>query len=247
MSNSKALVDNLKRRLRADKITYRELARRLRLSEPTVKRDLSRGTFSLARLDRMCEVLGVSLGDLLQPPGDFVPLTQLSSEQEQALVTQPKLLLVTYLVVNDWKFQEIVSTFQVSENELVSMLLKLERLGIAEFRPPHRMRKLTARNFTWRKDGPVHKFFLERVVPEFFAGRFDGVTDELRFIGGTLSAETLRQFKAGIERLANDFEQLARSDARLPLEERNGCSAILAVRAWEFSEFTRLRRTPRKR
>ena len=247
MSNSKALVDNLKRRLRADKITYRELARRLRLSEPTVKRDLSRGTFSLARLDRMCEVLGVSLGDLLQPPGDFVPLTQLSSEQEQALVTQPKLLLVTYLVVNDWKFQEIVTTFQVSENELVSMLLRLERLGIAEFRPPHRMRKLTARNFTWRKDGPVHKFFLERVVPEFFAGRFDGATDELRFIGGTLSAETLRQFKAGIERLANDFEQLARSDARLPLEERNGCSAILAVRSWEFSEFTRLRRAPRKR
>jgi transcriptional regulator with XRE-family HTH domain len=247
MSNSKALVDNLKRRLRADKITYRELARRLRLSEPTVKRDLSRGTFSLARLDRMCEVLGVTLGDLLQPPGDFVPLTQLSSEQEQALVTQPKLLLVTYLVVNDWKFQEIVATFQVSENELVSMLLKLERLGIAEFRPPHRMRKLTARNFTWRKDGPVHKFFLERVVPEFFTGRFDGATDELRFIGGTLSAETLRQFKAGIERLANDFEQLARSDARLPLEERNGCSAILAVRHWEFSEFTRLRRMPKKR
>jgi transcriptional regulator with XRE-family HTH domain len=247
MSNSKALVDNLKRRLRADKITYRELARRLRLSEPTVKRDLSRGTFSLARLDRMCEVLGVTLGDLLQPPGDFVPLTQLSSEQEQALVTQPKLLLVTYLVVNDWKFQEIVATFQVSENELVSMLLKLERLGIAEFRPPHRMRKLTARNFTWRKDGPVHKFFLERVVPEFFTGRFDGANDELRFIGGTLSAETLRQFKAGIERLANDFEQLARSDARLPLEERNGCSAILAVRHWEFSEFTRLRRMPKKR
>jgi transcriptional regulator with XRE-family HTH domain len=247
MSNSKTLVDNLKRRLRADKITYRELARRLRLSEPTVKRDLSRGTFSLARLDRMCEVLGVSLGDLLQPPGDFVPLTQLSSEQEQALVTQPKLLLVTYLVVNDWKFQEIVTTFQVSENELVSLLLRLERLGIAEFRPPHRMRKLTARNFTWRKDGPVHKFFLERVVPEFFAGRFDGATDELRFIGGTLAAETLRQFKAGIERLANDFEQLARSDARLPLEERNGCSAILGVRSWEFSEFTRLRRAPRKR
>jgi transcriptional regulator with XRE-family HTH domain len=247
MSNSKALVDNLKRRLRADKITYRELARRLRLSEPTVKRDLSRGTFSLTRLDDMCEVLGVTLGDLLQPPGEFVPLTQLSSDQEQALVTQPKLLLVTYLVVNDWKFQEIVATFQVSENELVSMLLKLERLGIAEFRPPHRMRKLTARNFTWRKDGPVHKFFLERVVPEFFTGRFDGPNDELRFIGGTLSPETLRQFKAGIDRLANDFEQLARSDARLPLEERNGCSAILAVRAWEFSEFTRLRRTPRRR
>jgi len=50
------------------------------------------------------------------------------------------------------------------------------------------------------------------------------------------------RFKAGIDRLAAEFEELAHNDARRPLAERDGCSAILALRAWEFSEFTKLRR-----
>jgi transcriptional regulator with XRE-family HTH domain len=231
--------------MRGEHITYRDMARKIGISEPTVKRDLSRGAFTLQRLEEYCHALNVTLGELLQPPSRSSLLTELSAEQEQALVSNPKLLVATYLIVNDWKFGEIVSTFNIGDSELINLLLKLEKLGIAEFQPPQRMRKLTARNFSWRKDGPVHQYFLKRFVPEFFAGDFNDTSDELRVINGTLSAESLRQFRAGIDRLAAEFEQLAHHDARLPLEDRSGCSAILALRAWEFSEFTRLRRAPR--
>jgi transcriptional regulator with XRE-family HTH domain len=245
MSDIKMVIRNLKARMRAEHMTYRQLAGKVGLSEPTIKRDLSRGAFTLQRLEQFCEALNVTLSELLQPPARSVLLTELSAEQEQALVSNPKLLVTTYLIVNDWKFSEIIATFRITDNELVGILLKLERLGIAEYRPPQRMRKLTARNFSWRKDGPIQMFFLKRVVPEFFDDSFEGASDELRFINGTLSQESLRQFRAGIDRLAAEFEQLAHHDARLPLDDRNGCSAILALRAWEFSEFTRLRRTPR--
>jgi hypothetical protein len=87
-----------------------------------------------------------------------------------------------------------------------------------------------------------HKFFVHRFVPEYFQSSFEGHGDALRFVGGTLSPESLAQFKGSLERLAAEFEELARHDARLALERRNGCSAVLAVRSWEFSEFTRLRR-----
>lgn len=245
MSDIKTVIRNLKSRMRSEHITYRDMARKLGVSEPTVKRDLSRGAFTLQRLEEYCNALNVTLGELLQPPSRSSLLTEFSPEQEQALVSNPKLLVTTYLIVNDWKFSEIVSTFNISDNELIGILLKLEKLGIAEFHPPQRMRKLTARNFSWRKDGPVHQYFLKRFVPEFFSGAFDEPNDELRVINGTLSADSLRQFRAGIDRLAAEFEQLAHHDARLPLEDRGGCSAILALRAWEFSEFTRLRRAPR--
>jgi len=172
-------------------------------------------------------------------------VTELSESQERALISDPKVLLITYLLVNDWKFQDIVTAFDLDENEYVNILLRLDQLKIIEYRPPHRVRKLTARNFSWRRDGPVHKFFLTRFVPEYFQSAFDGAGDDLRFVGGTLSPESLVQFKASLERLAAEFEVLARNDARLPLARRNGCSALLAVRAWEFSEFTRLRRKPR--
>jgi transcriptional regulator with XRE-family HTH domain len=242
MANSKTLINNLKAALKSRGVTYRELAGRLKVSEPTVKRDLSRGVFTLQRLDQICDVVGIDLEELVHPSTPGAPLTQLSDEQERAIVSRPKLLLVAYLTANDWRFPEIVSTFQIGESELIDILLKLERLGIAEFKPPNRIRKLTARNFSWRKDGPVHEFFLKRVVPEFFGGGFDGVGDELRFFGGLLTAESLMKFKAGIDRLAMEFEELAHKDARRPLAERDSCSAILSLRSWEFSEFSKLRR-----
>jgi transcriptional regulator with XRE-family HTH domain len=237
------LLRAIKLTLRTRGLTYRKLAELLSVSEATVKRDLSKGQFSLKRLDQICGALGVTLNDLMQPPEGQELVTQLSEAQEIALISQPKYFVVTYLLVNDWKFKEITEAFRMDENELIEILLRLDQLRIIEYRPPHRVRKLTARNFAWRKDGPVQKFFVTRFVPEFFQSTFERPGDAFRFVAGTLSSGSLSQFKASLERLAVEFEELARVDARLPLTDRDGCSAILAIRAWEFSEFTRLRRT----
>ena len=243
MSAAISIIQAIRAALRQRRMTYRELAAAIGVSEPTVKRDLSRGDFSLSRLDRICDVLELSLADLAQDPASGSGLlTQLSAQQERALVRDPRLLVVTYLLVNEWKWHEVTSTFQLDDNALVSVLLRLDELGIIDFRPPRRIRRLTARNFSWRKDGPVHEFFLNRVAPEFLRSHFDAPTDELRFIGGMLSGISLTQMKAAVVRLAQEFEEYARRDARLALEAKNGCSMLLAMRQWEFSEFTRLRR-----
>jgi DNA-binding Xre family transcriptional regulator len=242
MSATAALLSGIKAELRSRKLTYRGLADSIGVSEATVKRDLSRGNFSLRRLDQICASLNLTLSELTQPREDLELVTQMTEAQEVALTNHPKILLVTYLLLNDWKFHDIISAFQMDENELIDILLRLDRLKIIEYRPPHAMRKLTSRNFTWRKDGPVHNFFVNRFAPEFFRSAFAGAGDAFRFVAGTLAAESLAQFKASLERLAIEFEELARHDARLPLARRNGCSAILTVRSWEFSEFTRLRR-----
>ena len=242
MGTSATLLQSIRATLRTRGMTYRQLAIALGLSEPTVKRDLSRGDFSLSRLDAICTALEVSLVDLLQTPPTKNQLTQLSEAQERALVRNPQLLLVTYLLVNDWKWAEITATFDFDDNTLTSALLKLDTLRIVNFRPPRRVGKLTARNFAWRKDGPVHEFFLARVAPEFLRARFDGPLDELRLIGGMLSAASRAHVKAAIEHVAQEFEDLAHRDARLPLEAKDGCTALFAFRQWEFSEFTRLRR-----
>jgi DNA-binding Xre family transcriptional regulator len=242
LSVTHTFLRGIKAALRMQRMTYRELAVAIGVSEATIKRDLSRGQFSLARLDQICEALQLSVHDLSQPPQGPEVLTQLTEAQEVALVSDPKVLVVTYLVVNGWRFEEIVSTFRMDENVLVSILLQLDQLKIIEYRPPHRIRKLTARNFTWRTDGPVHEFFVTRFAPEFLRSTFEGSGDAFRFAGGRLSAESLARFKGSIERLASEFEELARNDARMPHGNNSACSAILAVRSWEFSEFTRLRR-----
>jgi DNA-binding Xre family transcriptional regulator len=244
MRATAVLVSGIKARLSANGISYKELAAQIGVSEPTVKRDLSRGKFTLQRLDQICEVLGVEVHDLIMPLTN-APLTELSEEQELALVGNPKLLLVTYLVVNDWKFNEIVSTFRIDENDLVSLVLKMDKLRIVDFRPPTRMRKLTARNFSWRKDGPVHEYFIRKVIPEFFNARFDAPGDEFRFMGGMLAPSSMLRLQSAIRRVTAEFEQLHHQDAKLPLDDRHGCTVILAMSSWEFSEFSKLRRTAR--
>lgn len=224
-------------------MTYRELADALGLSEPTIKRDFSRGDFSLSRLDAICAVLELSLAEIVQGAGTGQAIqTQLSEQQERALVRDPRLLLLTYLLVNDWKLGDITSSFALDENAVVALLLRLDELKIVSYRPPSRVKKLTARNFSWRNDGPVQEFFLTRVAPEFLRGRFEEPSDELRFIGGTLSAASLARLKLSMAQFVEEFESLARQDSKLPLAVRDGCSALLALRKWEFSEFTRLRR-----
>ncbi len=243
MNASGLIVQSIRAVLKQRGMTYRELGHALGVSEPTVKRDLSRRDFSLSRLDKICDVLKVSVADLAQGTAkSSSPLSQLSKQQEQALVRDPRLLVVTYLLANDWKAADIVSTFQLDENALVTIFLRLDELQIIDFRPPSRIKRLTARNFSWRRDGPVHQFFLTRVAPEFLGAAFDAPTDELHFVGGTLSAASLARMKMAIAQLVEEFEELARQDCRLPMEIRDGCSALLALRKWEFSEFTQLRR-----
>lgn len=242
MARSAAIIQGLRATLRQRGMTYRQLAEAIGVSEPTVKRDLGRGDFPLSRLDRICDALDVSLADLIEGGAPTPALTELGEHQERALVRERKLLLVTYLLVNDWSLDEISATFALDENALVDVLLRLDTLGIIDYRPPRRVRKLTARNFSWRKDGPVQAFFVGRIAPEFLGGPFDAPGDDLHFLGGTLSAISRTRIQAAMERLVREFEQLARQDARLPLAQRDGCSALIAFRRWEFSDFTRLRR-----
>ncbi|HUG71867.1 MAG TPA: helix-turn-helix transcriptional regulator [Steroidobacteraceae bacterium] len=246
MTASLQLVQGIKSHLRKEGITYSDLAVRVGVSVPTIKRDLSRSNFSLKRLDLICETLGLEVADLLRPPEPNA-LTMLADAQEEALIADPRLLLVTYLILNEWKFEQIIDAFRIELNQLVSLLLRLDQLRIIHYQPPKRVRKLTARNFAWRKDGPVHRYFISRVVPEFFDAAFDSPGDEFRFMGGALSQASLMRFQASLVRLASEFEQLAQHDSRLPLERRGGCSAVLALRSWEFSEFGKLRRARKPR
>jgi transcriptional regulator with XRE-family HTH domain len=243
MSTATTIIEAIKRQLRAQGVTYQALARRLKLSEPTVKRDLARGDFSLSRLEEICNILGVTIADLANDePVRDLRITQFTDKQERALTADPKLVLLTYLLVNRWRLEDITEAMEFSDNDLTRLLLSLDELGIVRFRPPRGVQILTARNFAWRKEGPLHEFFLQRVVPEYFRMRFDGGGDEFYFVVGSLSPASRARFKSALNRITAEFEELARHDARLPMAERDGCTAILALRDWQFSEFTRFRR-----
>jgi DNA-binding Xre family transcriptional regulator len=64
MAQSAALVEVLKRELRARGVKYADLARHLRLSEASVKRMFSRHDFTLSRLDEICRCAKIDFSEL---------------------------------------------------------------------------------------------------------------------------------------------------------------------------------------
>jgi transcriptional regulator with XRE-family HTH domain len=243
MAQVALLVDQLKRYLRGQGVTYASLARRLRLSESSVKRSFSRQSFTIERLEQICNLVGLEISDLVELMNrERNYLTELTAEQERTLVQEPKLLLLAYLLVTGWQVEQVVANFRIDEPEASQLLIRLHRARIIELLPLNRVKLLTARDFTWRKDGPIQRFFAEQVQAEFLASQFAGQNERLRFVGGTLSRTSLTQMQQAIDRIAREFNELSRRDSSLPLAERHGCSAVFAIRPWEFSMFQDLRR-----
>jgi transcriptional regulator with XRE-family HTH domain len=237
------LIEELKRFLKSQGITYAALARRVDLSESSIKRMLAKQSLSLRRLEQICNAVGIEISDLtdlLNERREY--LTELSPQQEEALLADPKLLLMTYLLINGWPLPAITEHFDVDEREAERLLIRLHRARIIELLPMNRVRLLTARNFAWRHDGPVQKFVTQQVQSEFLDASFAGAGERFRFVGGMLSKAGLAQMQQSIDRIAREFDELARRDAALPLSERHGCGAVFAIRPWEFSVFARLRR-----
>ncbi|HET7306385.1 MAG TPA: helix-turn-helix transcriptional regulator [Gammaproteobacteria bacterium] len=244
MAQAARLIATLKSALRMRGMTYADVARALNLSEASIKRCFARGTFTLDRLERICALIDLQISDLVELDNEAKPtFTSLTPEQEVALLQDDKLLLITFLVLNRWRFEDIVKAHRISEHEAIRLLSRLDRLGMIDLLPGNRIRLRTAHNFSWRKDGPVQRFFEREVLPDFLASRFAGPREDLKFAGGLLSRRSLEAFRQGIERLAREFNELVEADAALPLKERFSCGALLAIRPWVFSHFARLERS----
>lgn len=243
MALSVELVDALKRCLRGQGITYRELAVRLKLSEAAVKRMFSQRAMSLQRLEQVCDALDVGLAELSAEAARGRPaMANLSEAQEQALVDEPRLLLTLFLSINRWRQDDVLAHFDFTIAQWTAMLVRLDRLGIIELMPGNRSRPLTARNFRWRADGPMERYFRLKLLGDFFADPFDGEQDALFLLGGSLSVDGVSQLRLRLEELAREFDALLARDATLSAEERVGVSLVLAQKPWLLQLFQPYRR-----
>ncbi len=248
MSQSSQLIDTLKRELRRQRITYRQVAQALDLSEPSVKRLFAGRFCTLERLEKICELLGLGFNDLVQLMEKDVELTsQLTLEQERELISDNKLLLVAYCLVNGLQFTHIVSEYQISETEGIRLLARLDRMKIIELLPGNRVKLLVAPNFDWIANGPIQRFFEAEIQSEFFDSRFDGAGEIRVFISGLLSRDANAEISKKVRRLAGEFNELVVESKALPPEQKFGTSLLMAMRPWDVRVFRDLRREPDSR
>lgn len=238
MAQTAALLDTLKKALRAHGKTYADVAITLGLSVASVKRLFAERSLSLSRLDSICTMLNIEVSDLLRQLGeDDRQLAQLSQEQEREIAGDMLLLLVTVSVLNRLTADDILARFHIDRHQCIRKLAWLDRQGFIDLLPKERIRLRVAANFAWRPDGPIQRFFQEKLSAEYFNARFAGPQERLHVLTGMLSDASQQQFQRKLERLAQEFEEMNREDGHLPIDKRPGYTVVLAVRPWIFGAF----------
>lgn len=245
VGTTQALVQAIKAELKAQGLTYAALARSLGMSESSIKRMLSRGDMSLSRVDAICAALRIEFAELSRRVVEAQPSQhELTLAQERAVVGNPKLLLMAICCLSQWTFEQVVSTYRLTEAEAVKLLTQLDRLGVIELRPLNRYRLNVAKTFRWQPHGPVMAYFRAHVVQDYFSGSFAGDGERLTLVHGQISPGLAQLFNDRLQRVAQDFAQQHLADQKLPSSMKRPYTLVLGMRSWWFGAFRALLREP---
>lgn len=247
MSQTAAMVEGLKKALRARKLNYVAVGKALGLSEATIKRMFSRNDFSLERFEEVCKLADVTLSDLARDlDSERNYLTHLTVEQEKEIVDNPRLFLVAVCALNHLTLEQMVEIYELSKTECIQLLVKLDRIRFLELLPNNRIKLKVSRTFSWLQNGPIRRFFLDRAEREYFRSQFEGEGQHIAVINGMISKSSAERMLGRMRRLAAEFADLHDEDKRLPIGERRPASLLLAMRPWELDAFHQLRRKKRR-
>jgi transcriptional regulator with XRE-family HTH domain len=243
MSEVTQLLTTIKRQLKVQGKTYRDVAGALGLSEASVKRLLTSDSFGVDRLVEISNLLGFTLAELAQEAAlTGTRLHTLTEAQEKELVSDTKLLLVAVCALNHWTVADILAVYRLTEAECVQKLLHLDRLHLIALMPGNRIRLNVARDFDWLPDGPIRRYFRTQGLADFLDGTFDRPDETLAFTHGMLTESALAALQVELRRLRARFAELHEESLAAPLPKRRGSGLLLALREWEPAGFTALRR-----
>jgi DNA-binding Xre family transcriptional regulator len=235
MNETHQLVEALKRCVKARGLTYQMLARRINLSEASVKRIFAQRNFTLRRLEQLCKALDMSMTELIRMIDSRTSaVTVLTLEQESALARDPALLTYFYLLVNGWTDTQIRREYEFDDSQSGQLRDRLVELELIEWLPRRRHRLLVGRRLVWRLDGPVRRAYQRRIHAEFLSASFADRSEFLGWQPAELTESSIGVFKRKLEHLYEEFLQMAELDA-LATEPRFSTALLAAFRPWVFS------------
>ncbi|WP_245321975.1 helix-turn-helix transcriptional regulator [Mesorhizobium sp. WSM1497] len=146
----------LKRTLKAKGVTYRALAERMGVSEPTVKRIFHERNCKLDRLMEICAAAGVELenvlGSMNRGPG---PVNHIAPEVERKLAGRPALLFIFVMLSEKFTPEGIMRSQGLSEASMFLYLRDLEELGLIALGRGLSARLLVETPIQWNFEGPL--------------------------------------------------------------------------------------------
>ena len=244
-AHASTLIRALKATLKARSFTYEELAKRLRLSHASVKRLFAEESFSLKRIEEICNVLEIDFFDLARlARGASADTDEMTSQQEQALADDARLMGMFYLVFNDWTVDEILETYDISKSDCTKLVLQLDKLGLIELGANNAVRLKVPKTLRLQRGGPIRRSHGTKVMRDFLDVDFAEMGGYFRFEFRDVSRASVAHLERKLERLAQELHELAELDSYLPPDQRQTIGLALGIRPWTMSWVTGLKKKP---
>ena len=242
---SKQIFQALKQRLKNHRLNYRDVAKELGLSEVSIKKMFSAEKISLERLERIANLMDLSLLDIIKSIEDEAEeIKLLDLRQEKALMNNNKLFVVLQLLLRSWSENEILKEYSFSKEELTGAFVKLDKLSIIKLLPNNRVKLLVSKNLEWRKDGPIVEAFERFVQKEFFKYEFNGHSDSHYFLSKELSMESFRILQRKMEKMVQEINEASEIDNRLDKSQISTYAFIVGARPWIFPLVAKYKKIP---
>jgi transcriptional regulator with XRE-family HTH domain len=245
---NRPIFEALKRTLRAKGITYRQLAERMGLSEPTVKRIFHERNCKLDRLMEICAVSGVELenvlGSMNRGPG---PASRIAAETERKLARRPALLFIFIMLAEKFTPEAIMRSHGLSKASMFLYLRDLEGLGLVALGNGLTAHVLIEAPIQWNFEGPLKPLF-EATNKNFIGWAITHMEDGASFVSFSrrMRPETAELLRREAEELADRSKLLAHHDQHTtPDEELIGYKWTFAFGATPFASIMPVEPHPR--
>ncbi|MDX8501254.1 helix-turn-helix transcriptional regulator [Mesorhizobium sp. VK4C] len=216
------IFEALKRTLKAKGLTYRTLAERMGVSEPTVKRIFHERNCKLDRLMEICAAAEVELenvlGSMSRGPG---PANHVAPEIERKLAARPALLFVFIMLTEKFTPEGIMRSQGLSEASMFLYLHDLEELGLVALGRGLSARLLVETPIQWDFEGPLKPHF-ETTNKNFIGWAIGHMDRQATFISFSrrMRPETAEMVRREAEDLAERARLLAHHDQHTTPEDQ---------------------------
>ena len=238
MTQTAQLLETLKHYLKVHGITYRNLAKRLKLSESSIKRLFSEESLSLKRLERILKVLDLDFYELarMSHRNDTIVQECFTEDQESFLIERPDLLFFLYLLVHGWRPASAAENLGKGEKGITNLLLDLDRIGLLELYANNRFRLKLSREAFANRNSNLWRGVLIQAQQRFLKHDFTQNSSRLLFAPVMLSEDSCKIVHRDLDRLIRRFGELAEADESIPSEDRQKVGLLMAFRAWHLKE-----------
>lgn len=237
MSETTKLVNGLKAELKAKGLTYKDLADKLQISEPSVKRLFADESFSLERFAKACEAIGTSIAEILRnlQQNEDREAADLTPEQEELLAADSTLFLAFHRLLNGSSVEQTSEQLKIDSAQMTRLLVALDKMGVIELHPNNSIRFKTPRLIKWDNAGPLMAAYGTRIQGLYFKEGFHGPHSHNRFLSGPLSEAIVISVADRLQKLTREIEDMWEWDLRSKNEQKRvKYGVLLSCKPWQW-------------